>query len=408
MKLRDMPCHPRHMVRRLRAVLVGRLFHLSRAEILAVTGSCGKTSATHFLGKILSDCGSSYVGVHRNSARSIVKTLRKIRTSYRYFLHEAGVAFPGDMKKIVSVLRPNIGIVTTIGLDHYTSFRTLEGTSAEKGVLIESLPKTGVAVLNADDPHVLAMARRTPAKVLTYGVSDRADVRAADIRAVWPERLSLTVTYRGESVRISTGLFGDLLTTSLLAAVAGALAAGISLKQCAASLNGIESFHARLSIHSGPRGAWILKDTVKAPFWSIEKVISMMKNAQAPRKTIVFGSFSDTGGSVSRKYRAAARQALEAADRVIFAGAKTVHIREMVTPEIEGRLLTIDCMETACRFLSENCVENELVLLKSNSDFHLERMICGLKGGFKCWRGSCKRKIDCENCPESGLRDSSA
>ena len=93
------------------------------------------------------------------------------------------------MKKNVSLLRPNIGIVTTIGKDHYTSFRTLDATAVEAGDLIKSLPDFGTAVLNADDPHVVGMQHLTNAKVLTYGLSEHADVQASDIKSSWPERL---------------------------------------------------------------------------------------------------------------------------------------------------------------------------------------------------------------------------
>jgi UDP-N-acetylmuramoyl-tripeptide--D-alanyl-D-alanine ligase len=402
MKFRERKYHPRQFWRWLRS-RIHRFRYLSRSDVFALTGSCGKTSATHFLGKIMSDSGSCYVGIHRNSADAIRKNLRKIDRSYRFFVQETGVASPGDMKQNVIELHPNIGIVTTIGQDHFTSFRTLEATAAEKGVLIESLPKNGTAVLNADDPLVLSMRQRTRAKVLTYGISEQADVQASDIRSTWPARLSLTVTYRGESVRIETGLFGDLVTTALLGAVGGALAAGMSLEQCAISLKGIESFPGRLSIHRSIGGAWILKDTVKAPYWSVEKVIGLMKDAVAPRKTIMLGSFSDTGAGNSRRYRAMARLALEVADRVIFVGKNARHIQKMITPQLERRLFALDCMETACSYLQDNSLENELVLLKSSSKSHLERILCGQKEGFKCWRGSCEKKIDCETCPESGL-----
>ena len=402
MKLRDRKYHPRQMWRVTRCV-IHRFWHLSQADVFAVTGSCGKTSATHFLGKILADCAPCYIGVHRNCGKAILKNLLKARRHCRYFVQETGVFRSGDMAKNISLLRPNIGIVTTIGQDHYTSFRTLDATAAEKGVLIASLPKSGTAVLNADDPHVLGMRQRTRAKVLTYGFSEQADVRAAGIRSVWPERLSLTVTFQGESVRIETGLFGDLLAISLLAAVAGALAAGVSLQQCKRSLDGIVSFPSRLSIHRSPQGSWIINDTVKAPYWSVEKVLSLMKNATAPRKTVVMGSFSDIAGADSRKYRTMAHLGLEVADRVIFVGSKSGYVRKIITPEIEGRLLAFDSIEHACRLLAEDCVENELVLLKSNSNFHLERILCWQKEGFKCWKGACDKKIFCQDCEESGL-----
>jgi UDP-N-acetylmuramoyl-tripeptide--D-alanyl-D-alanine ligase len=150
-----MKYHPRQLMRVTRS-RIHRFWHLSRADVFAVAGSCGKTSATHFLGKILSDCAPCFVGVNENTRKATLKNLAKTRTRYRFFVQEAGVTQPGDMARNISLLRPNIGIVTTIGQDHYTSFRTLDATAAEKGVLIESLPNSGTAVLNADDPHVSA------------------------------------------------------------------------------------------------------------------------------------------------------------------------------------------------------------------------------------------------------------
>ena len=408
MKPKDRKYHPSHVSRVIRS-LFHRFWHLSRSDVFAVSGSCGKTSTTHFLGKILCERASCFVGVHRNARIPILKNLLKARRPYRFFVQEVGIKQPGEMAQILFLLRPNIGIVTTIGSDHYTNFRTLDATAAEKGLLIESLPKSGTAVLNADDPHVLDMRKKTAARVLTYGLSDQADVRATDIRSVWPERLSMTVTFQGESVRIQTGLFGDLLATSVLAAIAGALAVGVTLKQCETSLKGIDSFPGRLSIHRHPKGSWLVNDTFKAPFWSAEKVLSMMENAKAPRKTVVMGSFSDRGnGSESKKYRAMAKLGLDVADRVFVVGNKAPYIQKMMTPQLEGRLVGIDSVETACRLLAEDCLENELVLLKSGSKIHLERIICGQVKGFKCWKESCEKKIPCQECQESGLLFSSA
>ena len=379
---------------------VRRHYYMFGSDVISITGSCGKTSATYFLSKIISEYAFCYVGIRKNTAKGIKKNIRKVRSRYRFYLQESGVAYPGDMKKIVSNLRPKIGVVTTIGRDHHTSFRTLEGTAAEKSILIESLPISGTAVLNADDPYVLAMSQKTRARVLTYGMSDKADVRGGEVRSSWPDRLSLSVTFQDETVRLDTGLFGDLLVTSLLAAVAGGIALGFSLEQCVASLRGVEAFPARLSIHQSSQGVWIIRDTVKSPFWSIEKVLLLFKDAVAPRKTIVIGSFSDTPGSDSNKYRRMARMALGVADRVVFVGNKSSYIKKMQTPLLENRLFVYESLRDACIFLASTAVKNELVLLKSNINSHIERLIFGQSDGFSCWKDTCEKKINCEECQE--------
>jgi len=333
----------------------------------------------------------------------MLKTLRRVNRSHRFVLQETGVHGTGVMADILPILRPHIGIVTSIGQDHRQKFRTLEATAAEKGLLIESLPYSGVAVLNADDPHVMAMSSRTNARVLTYGLSAGADVRASDIRCRWPERLSLTVTYRGESVRIETELFGGLLTGSILAAVCGALAAGIDLKQCAASLKSIQSFPRRLAIHSTSRRAWYICDTAKAPYWGVAKVLALLKDVEVPRRTVVFGSFSDTAGSDSEKYRRTAKEALKIADRVIFVGKKAIHIRKMVTPEMSGRLYMMESLQDAARLLAEDVVTDELVLIKSSNLEHAERLFLSQDATLQCWKPVCPVDFSCEQCAESGL-----
>jgi len=376
---------------------------LTSTKMIGITGSCGKTSTTSFLGKIISDYSPCQVGVDNNTRKAVIKSIQKASRSHRFLVQEVAVAAPGDMAGITPLLLPDIGVVTTIGQDHYSNFRTLEATAAEKVGLIKSLPESGVAVLNADDPNVIAMSEFARGRVLTYGVSERADVRGSDIQSSWPERLSLNVAFKGESVRIKTGVFGDLMTTSVLAAVAGALAAGFDLQQSARSLEGIETFDRRMSIHHTPSGMWFVNDAFKAPYWSVEKVVSLLKKAKAPRKTLVLGSLSDTPGSMSSKYRSLAKLGLVVADRVVLVGEKSKHIRKLITPALADRLFAVGSVEKACRLLADTAMKDELVLVKSNKLSHLERLIYGQAAELQCWKETCDKTISCEKCEESGL-----
>ena len=389
-------------VRELRAH-VNRMTVCRNTTVVAITGSCAKTSTTRLLSKIISDVEPCHIGIDANTQMGVVRNTVKLKREHRFFVQETGVSAQGEMRRMAALLRADIAIVTTIGQDHYTSFRTLEAVAEEKGRLVEMLSGSGVAVLNADDPHVASMAERTRARVITYGLSSTADVRGSQIQSQWPDRLSLTVTYQGESVRVKTGLFGDLLVTAVLAAIASALAAGFNLQQCAQSLEGVEAFERRMSIHPSPAGVWFVSDTFKAPFWSVEKVVALFEHAMAPRKTLVFGSFSDTTGSDSPKYRTTARAALVVADRVVFIGKKARYIHKMMSPETDGRLFVFDTPEEAFFFLADNTLKDELVLIKSNNLEHLERLIHGQDVELNCWEQRCPKMMSCHQCAESGL-----
>jgi UDP-N-acetylmuramoyl-tripeptide--D-alanyl-D-alanine ligase len=210
---------------------------------------------------------------------------------------------PGRIKPQARLLRPQIGVVTTVGSDHYKTFRSLEATAKEKGRLAESLPCNGVAILNADDPHVLAMATRTRARVVTYGLSPEAEIRGTEVRSAWPDRLTLTVMHGQEQLQMRTQLVGEYWATSVLAAVACGLACGLSLEACGKSRcvrPVLGTFGARWSrLHSrNPEG----------PLWTMANSITFMRESRAPRKTMVIGRVSDywgKGGEIHRKSRTA-------------------------------------------------------------------------------------------------------
>ena len=141
------------------------------------------------------------------------------------------------------------------------------------------------------------MAPRTTARVITYGRSPQADVRATDICAAWPDHLSLTVSHDGKAVQVRTRLVGSHWTTSVVAAVSCGIVCGIDLKACAKAIENFEPMFGRYSTHPLPKGPVYVFDH-KAPIWTIPISLDFVKEARAPHKTIVLGTISNyPGGS---------------------------------------------------------------------------------------------------------------
>src|SRR3546814_9015075 len=112
-------------------------------------------------------------------------------------------------------------------MDHLKAFHSIEAIAEEKAKVIACLPQDGTAVLNADDPRVIAMADRFAGKIITFGLAKHALLRAEQVRAAWPERLSFTAVYQGRAVEVRTRLCGNHWTPAVLAALAVGLAARI-------------------------------------------------------------------------------------------------------------------------------------------------------------------------------------
>ena len=380
-----------------------RRLALNRVTFVGVTGSCGKTTTTALIQQVLAKNGLCQAWI--NEPRRLHQSIRvrqavlSVGAGTRYYVYETASIGPGSIARQLDILRPQIGVVTTIGGDHRSAFRSLEATAQEKAALIERLPPSGAAILNADEPLVKAMAARTKARVVTYGLSPEAEIRGSDIASRWPDRLTLNVSHGDRCVHVVTRLVGEHWATSILAAIACGVACGLDLEDCAKAVAGIEPVFARYSVHGREGGPVFVLDTVKAPYWTIASGLNFVGAASAPRKTIVFGTISDYGGKAGRIYRRVAGQALAVADRVVFVGPHSGHVTRLGRAEARDRLFAFDTAYEASVFLSLPPVPDELIYIKaSRSADHLDRIMLAQLDRVVCWRQRCRHARNCFDC----------
>jgi UDP-N-acetylmuramoyl-tripeptide--D-alanyl-D-alanine ligase len=285
-----------------------------------------------------------------------------------------------------------------VGSDHFRAYRSLEAIAREKGLLVQRLPPSGVAILNIDDPLVHGMAKRGPARVMTFGRSPQADVRAVEVSGVWPNRLSMQVAYGHEIVQVETKFVGELWVPSVLAAIALGIACGVDLKTCAKAVKRVKPEFGRYSIHTRSDGASYVLDSYKAPYWTIAEGLAFMRQAAAPRKTVVFGNISHHPGKGGRTYRRVATDALAVADRVVFVGPNAGHIEKLQQSKEREKLFGFQTSYEASAFLSSDATPGELIYVKAGIRDHLERVMLADLDKVVCWRERCGRWKPCTDC----------
>jgi len=374
-----------------------RRFMRPDVTYVGVTGSCGKTTTTSLIGAVLSLRGESCTDA-RNGVERVIDNILTIGPNTRFCVQEISGSRPGRIRLMTKFLRPQIGVVTTVGNDHYKNFRSLEATAREKSELVAVLPRGGTAILNADDPHVIAMRNRTRARVITYGLSREADVRGEDVHSAWPLCLSLTVSHGQEKLRLQTRLVGEFWTTSVLAAIACGMSQGLDLQACARAIAVFEPVFGRASVHALPDGPIYLLETQKAPLWTIANTMTIMRTAHAPRKTMVIGTVSDYSGKGGETHRKVARMALAVADRVIFVGPQANHVDKLRQGNDRDRLFSFVTSYQAASFLAETAVPNELIHIKASITDHLERILLARLGDVVCWQERCGMESSCRDC----------
>ena len=282
---------------------------LRKPVFIGITGSAGKTTTKELLLGMLSRQRRGVANAASlNVLPEVAKTIWRVRPHHDFCVAELSEDRPGVMDANVELLRPSIAIVTVVQDDHLVAHASRDALAQEMSKLVAALPEAGTAVLNADDPRVLSMAKDCHAKVITFGTSQGADLWARDVSSVWPQRLHMTLTYGSEQARLATQLCGTHWVPAVLGAIGGGLAMGLTLAECAVGIATVAPFEGRMQPVTTADGVTFIRDDFKAPLWSLDSGFEFMESAIAARKIIVIGEISDIASQKALRYAKALRE----------------------------------------------------------------------------------------------------
>ncbi len=288
------------------AVLVGdttaALADLGRAarqrlgdRVVGITGSAGKTSTKDLLAAALD--GPMRVAASErsfNNELGVPLTLLNAADDTDVVVVEMGARGIGHIAALCRIAGPTIGVVTNVGLAHTEMLGSLANVARAKAELVEALPPSGTAVLNADDERVAAMASVSAAQVLTYGV-EGGDVRACDVVVDGELRPSFRLASSWGSVEVHLGVRGAHQAANAAAAAAAALALGVSLDEVAAGLGRARSSPWRMELTRSLDGGLVLNDSYNANPASTEVALRSLAALDAERRVAVLGPMCELG-----------------------------------------------------------------------------------------------------------------
>ncbi len=369
------------------------------SHYVGVTGSCGKTTAVRLLVAALQPHGRVIASRGDNIERSVYRTLRKTRGQVDFLVQEFSAhGGPGRLAPLATQVGLDVALVTTVGRDHWTAFENEQAIAAEKSGLLAGLGPDGVACLNADDPLVRAMAGNVAGRVITYGIAPDADLRAEQIDARWPGRLSFDLVFGAGRWRVETRFVGTLLLTSLLGAFAVIAALGLDMEAAVAAMGRAEPVFNHSSVHDGQNGHTFLLDTFKAPLWSTEKLLDDLANIGAPRTILVLGNIADIGSRNSQKMRRLLTQALDKADLVIATGRLAPQAARLLQAGPNPRLVVAASLQAAADRIAAE--PPSLVVLKGSRTARLIRLWLMQSQTVTCAIEACKLMRTCQGCPK--------
>jgi UDP-N-acetylmuramoyl-tripeptide--D-alanyl-D-alanine ligase len=370
-----------------------------RPRVIAVVGSYGKTTTT---AAVCTALGLPPPKESQSSFARLALKLLRIPPLREHAVFEVAIDGPGQMAGYAAMLRPDIVVVTTIGSEHHRSLGTLDRTQAEKGRMVEGLGPNGIAVLNRDDPRVMAMAA-TALRVVTYGFHPEADVRATQVRIDWPHGTRLVLHVAGTAREVRLRGLGRVMVHPFLAAVAVTWVEGRCLHRAVADLQTMPAQPGRMQLLPLDNGAFLIRDDFKSSLETVEAALDVM--AELPgRRIVVIGSVSEPPYKQRQVYRHLGQRLAEVASRVIVVGPMFSRYAAGAKAAGMAPAALVDAkrdVRAAWQAASSGLGPGDVVLVKGRDTERLDRVALALQGrAVRCEIEFCNLKgVRCATCP---------
>jgi UDP-N-acetylmuramoyl-tripeptide--D-alanyl-D-alanine ligase len=351
-------------------------------RVVAVTGSHGKTSAKDMLAAALGDAGPTVATFQSfNNELGLPLTVLRADAGTRFLVLEMGARGIGHIAQLCAIATPDVSVVLNVGTAHVGEFGSQDAIAVAKGEIVEALGPDGVAVLNADDPRVAAMASRTGGRVLTFGRSPGADLRLESVETDDLGRASFDLSGTDERVRVRLRLVGEHQATNAAATAAVALALGLPLEPVGRSLGRIEVLSPwRMELRERADGLIVLNDAYNANPESVRAALETVAGIgrRTGRPTLaVLGEMRELGASSGDEHRRVGLLTAELGiDRVVVVGEGARGIAE--TARGASFYASVEEARDAVR---DNVGGAEVVLVKASRAVGLERLAAALLTG---------------------------
>jgi UDP-N-acetylmuramoyl-tripeptide--D-alanyl-D-alanine ligase len=345
--------------------------------VVGITGSQGKTSTKDMLAAVLSSAGPTIATIgNLNNELGVPITILRIDATTRFLDLEMGARHVGEIATLTNLVAPDIAVVLNVGEAHLGEFGSREAIARTKSELVQGLAPGGTAILNVDDPRVMAMRSLTDGPVLTFGRSDHADVQVRDLTLDELGRPSFTLRTADASARVVLPLIGAHLALNASAAAAAALVAGVPLDAIAAALATASLTKWRMERHHLAGGATLINDSYNANPHSTRAALDALASIHGTRRIAVLGEMGELGDDSEAEHRAIGEYAASRADVVVAIGTAASPIAEGAGAGT--RAVSLVDNDAAVDWLRTHLAADDIVLVKASRGARLDEVAAAL------------------------------
>ncbi|TDP99720.1 MULTISPECIES: UDP-N-acetylmuramoyl-tripeptide--D-alanyl-D-alanine ligase [unclassified Leifsonia] len=363
--------------------VIARVRALGLLKIVGITGSNGKTTTKNLLRAVLEQVGPTIAPrASFNNEVGAPVTMLQVTEETQFLVAEMGASGIGEIARLVRMARPDVGVVLKVGLAHAGEFGGIEKTLQAKTEMVTDLLESDVAVLNMDDPRVATMADKTVARVLWFGLDERADVRATDVVS---DRRGTSFTLhlpprngadgRGSGAQsrpVRFQVLGEHHVMNALAAAASAYVLDVDIDTIVSALQTVKTAERWRMEVMGGSDVTVINDAYNASPDSMAAAIKTLAQIAEPdgRTIAVLGEMSELGEFSGEEHDRIGLLAVRLGiDQLVIVGpaARRMHISAINEGSWDGESLYFDTQDAAFEHLRGALRPGDTVLVKSSN-----------------------------------------
>ncbi len=353
-------------------------------KVVGITGTNGKSTTKEMIASI-ANTQFNTLKSHGNFNNHIGLPLNLLRLNdqHEVAILEMGMSAKGEIARLAQIAEPDIGLITNISEAHMVHLPTVRDVQSAKGELFAALNESSCAVVNADDPLVLELAKNLRSKKITFGVDNEADVRGLDIRPGTGFGYQFSLVTSGGTHPVNLPFPGRYNVLNAVAAAATGFALGLAPEQIVKGLETSELLGQRVQVRQ-EKGMTLLDDTYNAnPRSMLEAIKTLSGLNSTGKRFLVIGDMFELGKNETTAHQLLGKQVAEGSIDFL------VGVGDLIGLTVESAIAAgqpkeqsafFKTHEEAARFLQDNAQSGDVILFKGSRGAQMERVLkvfCG-------------------------------
>jgi UDP-N-acetylmuramoyl-tripeptide--D-alanyl-D-alanine ligase len=355
----------------------------SNARLVAITGSNGKTTSKEMCFAVVSE-GFNTLGTYGNLNNNIGVPLTLFSLSHEHEMAvvELGMNHAGEIRQLGEICTPDIGIITNIGPAHLEGLGSIENIAKAKAELLENIKPDGVVILNADDPRVCKLADNTESRVVYFGMSEKADIKGADVEQRGTG-IDFTLILPEEEIDIKLNAAGKFMVSNALAAASVGYELGLSAKKIKSGLEKFKPVNGRMNIlRDSSRKVTIIDDTYNANPGSMTQALKSFESLRGDNRGIfVAGDMFELGEKSASEHERMGRFSVSAGIAKLYPTGRFAEnmARGAMDKGLSKSNIFIGTKDDILEDLKKEIKPDDWILVKGSRAMAMEKIVEGLK-----------------------------